>query len=378
MTLFLDLVSVGVNKLMNRIFNFSAGPAMLPEEVLCQAQEEMLDWHQLGMSVMELGHRGPEFQAVLEQTEADLRDVLAVPANYQILFVAGGASTQFSMVPLNLLSENCKEADYIQTGIWSRKAVLEAKRYGNITVAAETKTENGIHRLPLQKEWHLNAKAAYVHYTPNETVDGIEFHWVPQTGSVPLVADMTSSIMSKPIDVSQLGIIYAGAQKNLGQAGITVVIIRDDLIRDPLWHTPTLYSYKTHVEHRSCYNTPPTYAIYITSLVLAWLKRQGGLAVIGERNMRKAKKLYACIDNHRDFYLSRIAPECRAIMNVVFSLKQEELTDIFLAEATQANLANLRGHREAGGCRASIYNAMPEEGIDCLVDFMIDFAKRKG
>lgn len=361
---------------MKRVYNFSAGPAMMPEEVLLQAQAEMLDWHGLGMSIMELGHRGPEFQAVLEQVEADLREVLAIPSNYHVFFVAGGASTQFSMVPLNLLSEHHKQADYIETGIWSHKAVIEAKRYGDINVAAQTKTVDGIRTLPLQNEWRLTQKAAYVHYTPNETVDGIEFHWVPKLGDVPLVADMTSSILSRPIDVNEYGLIYAGAQKNVGQAGITIVIVREDLVKEPLSFTPTLYSYKAHVEYKSCYNTPPTYAIYFAGLVLGWVKRQGGLKVIGERNLRKAKKLYDTIDKHSGFYSNKIDPACRAIMNVVFSLCREELTDQFLNQATQAGLTNLRGHREAGGCRASIYNAMPEEGIDRLVEFMDDFAKR--
>lgn len=361
---------------MSRVYNFSAGPAMMPDEVLRQAQAEMLDWQGLGMSVMELGHRGPEFQALLEQIEADFREILAIPSNYHVLFVAGGASSQFSMVPLNFLSEQNKQADYIETGIWSHKAVVEAKRYGDINVAAQTIVTDGVHRLPLQEEWQLRPNTAYVHYTPNETVDGIEFHWVPELGKLPLVADMTSSILSRPIDVSQFGLIYAGAQKNVGQAGITIVIVREDLVKEPLAFTPVLYSYKSHVEYKSCYNTPPTYAIYFAGLVLGWIKRQGGLAVIGERNQRKAKKLYACIDQHSDFYLNKIAPDCRALMNVVFSLRREELTEEFLTQATQAGLANLRGHRAAGGCRASIYNAMPEAGVDCLVDFMVDFARR--
>jgi len=361
---------------MKRVFNFSAGPAVMPEEVLRQAQEEMLDWHGIGMSIMEVSHRGPEFQSVLEQAEADLREVLKVPSNYHVLFVPGGASTQFAMVPLNLLSETNKEADYIETGLWSQKAVQEAKRYGVINVAAQTKLHEGLYSLPLQHEWRLNPKAAYVHYTPNETVGGIEFHWVPKIPGIPLVADMTSSIMSKPIDVTQFGVIYAGSQKNVGQAGITIVIIRDDLVRDPLWHTPMLYRYKTHAEHHSCYNTPPTYAIYMSGLVLAWIKQQGGLTVLEERNKRKAKKLYDCIDEHGDFYFSNVVPECRAMMNVVFWLRREELTKEFLTQAAQAGLMNLRGHRIAGGCRASIYNAMPEAGVDRLVEFMEDFAKR--
>lgn len=363
---------------MSRIYNFSAGPAMIAEEVLRQAQEEMLDWHGLGMSIMEMGHRGPEFQGVIEQVEADLRDVLTIPSNYHVLFVAGGASHQFSMVPLNLMSEHHREADYIETGIWSHKAVVEAKRYGTINLAGQVITEAGIHRLPLQKELKLNPKAAYLHYTPNETVDGIEFHWVPKTGKVPLVADMTSSLLSRPIEVNDYQLIYAGAQKNAGQAGITLVIVREDLVKEALSFTPILYTYKAHVEAKSCYNTPPTYAIYFTGLVLNWIKREGGLKAIGERNQRKAKKLYSCIDELSHFYVNKIAPDCRALMNVVFSLKREELTDEFINQAAQVGLANLRGHRAAGGCRASIYNAMPEAGVDRLVEFMKEFAQKNG
>lgn len=361
---------------MRPIFNFSAGPAMMPEEVLRQAQAEMLDWQGTGMSIIELGHRGPEFQSVLEKAEVDLRELLAIPENYEVLFIAGGASTQFAMVPLNLLSETQQAADYVETGMWSRKAVVEAKRYGEIQVAAQVQVNNGMHSVPLLSTWKLNPKAAYVHYTPNETVDGVEFHWVPETGEVPLVADMTSSILAKPIDVKQYGLIYAGAQKNMGMAGITVVIIRKDLVREPLARTPTLCAYQTYVEHKSCYNTPPTYPIYFAGLVFAELKRKGGVKYIAEVNQRKCAKLYACIDKYPDFYRNHVEPASRAVMNVPFSFVDQSLTDEFLREATGRGLTNLRGHRAVGGCRASIYNAMPEEGVDALVRFMEEFAGR--
>lgn len=362
---------------MRKVFNFSAGPAMLPEEVLKRAQAEMLDWNGSGMSIMELGHRGPEFQEVAAQAEKDLRELMAIPHNYQVLFLAGGGSTQFSMVPLNLFGSK-KSADYVDTGVWSKKAIAEASRYGNVNIAAHTEHRNHLAYIPHQDHWSLDKNAAYVHYTPNETIDGLEFQWVPKTGDVPLVADMTSMILSRPMDVSDFGVIYAGAQKNLGQAGLTVVIIRDDLIQEALPHTPTLYTYKMHAEHHSFYNTPPTYSWYITGLVLDWMKQQGGLQAIYASNQRKAKKLYNLIDQHNDFYVSRIDPECRSMMNIMFYLQDEKLTAPFLDEATAIGLTNLRGHRVSGGVRASIYNAMPEEGVDLLANFMLDFAKRNG
>jgi phosphoserine aminotransferase len=362
---------------MRKVFNFSAGPAMLPEEVLLQAQAEMLDWHGTGMSISELGHRGPEFKTVADQAEADLRELMAIPKNYQVLFLAGGGTTQFAMVPLNLLAGK-KSADYINTGIWSEKAIEEAKRYGNVNIAAHTEHKDHLAYIPDQEHWTMDENAAYLHYTPNETIAGIEFQWVPKTGNVPLVADMTSMIASRPINVSDFGIIYAGVQKNLGQAGMTVVIIRDDLIQDPLPNTPSLYSYKLQAEHHSFYNTPPTYAWYTTGLVLAWMKRQGGLEAIYKINLRKAEKLYSLIDEHKDFYINSIRPDCRSLMNVMFHLHDEKLTNPFLEQAEALGLTNLRGHRVSGGVRASIYNAMPEEGVNLLADFMRDFAKRNG
>lgn len=362
---------------MRKIFNFSAGPAMLPEEVLLQAQREMLDWQGTGMSIMELGHRGPEFQEVARQAEADLRELMNIPGNYQVFFLPGGATAQFAMVPLNLFGEK-RAADYVDTGIWSKKAIAEASRYGTVNVAATTQYKDQLAFIPSQETWSLNPQAAYVHYTPNETIDGLEFQWVPETGEVPLVADMTSMILSRPVDVTQYGIIYAGAQKNIGQAGITVVIVRDDLIKEPLPNMPTLYSYRLHKENHSFYNTPPTYSWYIAGLVLAWMRRHGGVQAFYEVNKRKAKVLYDIIDQSPDFYVSRIHPSCRSMMNVMFYLKDDALTPIFLEEALKAGFANLRGHKVSGGIRASMYNAMPEEAANQLVSFMLDFMRRLG
>ena len=350
---------------------------MLPEEVLLQAQAEMLDWHGTGMSVMEIGHRGADFKQVAEQTEADLRELMAIPQHYHVLFLAGGASTQFAMVPLNLLAEK-KTADYVDTGIWSKKAMAEAARYGKVHVAAQLRQQQGLFSIPPQAEWSLRQEAAYVHYTPNETIEGVEFQWVPKTGAVPLVADMTSSILSRPVDVNAYGVIYAGAQKNIGQAGLTVAIVREDLVGHALPFTPTLYNYQTHAEHHSFYNTPPTYSWYIAGLVLAWMKRQGGVAVFAERNRRKAQTLYVLLEECQGFYLSHIHPDCRSLMNVVFYLHDENLQPRFLQEALQQGFSHLKGHRLVGGLRASIYNAMPEESVNALADFMRDFARRNG
>lgn len=362
---------------MRKVYNFSAGPAMLPEEVLQKAQAEMLDWHGTGMSIMELGHRGSEFKEVAEQAEADLRDLMSIPKNYHVLFLPGGASAQFAMIPINLMANN-KNADYIDTGIWSKKAIDEAKRYGEVNIAAHKIQQDHLHFIPHQKDWHLNENAAYVHYTPNETIEGIEFNWIPETKNIPLVADMSSMILSRPIDVSKYGLIYAGAQKNIGQAGITIVIVREDLVHDPLPGTPTLYTYKTHAEHHSFYNTPPTFSWYIAGLVFAWMKHHGGVKHFYEVNKRKAKKMYQFIDGHQEFYINNIHTECRSLMNIVFTLIDESLTETFLAKAHHEGLTNLKGHRIAGGCRASIYNAMPEEGVDALISFMDDFARKNG
>ena len=341
---------------MRKVINFNAGPAMLPEEVLVEAQAEMLDWHGTGMSIMEIGHRGPDFQKIAEQAEADIRELMAIPKNYQVFFLPGGGTAQFAMVPLNLYGDK-KTADYVDTGIWSKKAIAEANRYGKVNVVAQATQRDGLAYIPHQSEWSVNKAAAYVHYTPNETIDGLEFQWVPETGEIPLVADMTSMILSRPVDVTQYGVIYAGAQKNLGQAGISVVIVRDDLIQEALPHTPTLYQYKIHAENHSFYNTPPTYSWYIAGLVLAWMKRNGGVPAFYAANQHKAKMIYGIIDEHKDFYVSRVYPECRSMMNAMFYLQDDHLTAAFLEEAEKLGMKNLRGHRVSGGARASMYNA---------------------
>lgn len=360
---------------MRKVYNFSAGPAMLPEEVMLQAQSELLDWHGTGMSIMELGHRGAEFQRVAQQAEDDLRELMNIPASYHVLFLTGGASAQFAMVPLNLMTER-KKADYVDTGIWSKKAIDEAKRYGDIHIAASSKVSDNLVCIPTQDHWQLRDDADYVHYTPNETIDGLEFDWVPKTNDVPLVADMSSMILSRPVDVTKFGVIYAGAQKNMGQAGVTIVIIRDDLLRESQFLMPSLYSYRLQADNHSFYNTPPTFSWYIAGLVFDWCKKQGGVKALYDINRRKAKKLYAFIDENPDFYFSTVNPIDRSMMNVVFSLKNEKLNQPFLDESHAAGLTNLKGHRVVGGMRASIYNAMPESGVDALIAFMAEFAKR--
>jgi len=360
---------------MSPIYNFSAGPACLPEAVLKQAQEEMIDWQGAGMSVMEMSHRGKEFMSIAAQAEADLRELMAIPNNYKVLFLQGGASAQFANVPINLLRGK-KGADYIYTGQWSKKAIAEAKRFCDVNVAASAEASN-FSVLPAQSEWQLNSDAAYVHYTPNETIGGLEFHWTPETGDVPLVADLSSTILSRQIDVSKFGVIYAGAQKNIGPAGLTVVIVRDDLIGETVPGMPVMCDYKTMADNDSMYNTPPTYGWYLAGLVFAWLKKNGGLAAMAEINERKASKLYGAIDDS-SFYANPIEPACRSWMNIPFTLADAELDAAFLSRAKEAGLMTLKGHRSVGGMRASIYNAMPEAGVDALISFMADFEKRNG
>jgi len=360
---------------MARAYNFSAGPAVLPEEVLRQAQEEMLDWHGSGMSVMEMSHRGKEFVSIAEQAEADLRELLAVPDNYKVMFLQGGASTQFAMVPLNLLRGKAG-ADYINTGSWSKKAIAEAKRHCSVNLAGSSE-DSKFSSVPTQSELKLDPEAAYVHHTPNETIGGVEFPYVPETGGVPLVADMSSNILSRPIDVAKYGVIYAGAQKNIGPAGLTVVIVRDDLIGNVPEGTPAMLDYSSHAEADSMYNTPPTYGWYLAGLVFQWLKRNGGLQAMAEINQRKAGALYDAIDNS-GFYNNPVDVNCRSLMNVPFTLADANLDATFLAEAKEAGLVTLKGHRSVGGMRASIYNAMPEEGVKALIDFMADFERRNG
>jgi len=360
---------------MSRVFNFSAGPAALPAAVLQQAQEELMDWHGAGMSIMEMSHRGKEFMSVAERAEADLRELMAIPSNYKLLFLQGGASSQFAMVPLNLI-DGKSVADYVNTGSWSKKAIAEAKRICRVHVAASTE-ESKFTTVPTQEELSLTPGAAYVHYTPNETIQGVEFPYLPDTGEMPLVADMSSTILSRPIDVSRYGVIYAGAQKNIGPAGLTVVIVREDLLGDASEHTPAMFNYQTHVDAGSMYNTPPTYGWYLAGLVFAWLKRNGGLAAMAEVNERKANALYSAIDGS-DFYANPVQPHCRTWMNVPFTLADAELDATFLGEAKEAGLVTLKGHRSVGGMRASIYNAMPEEGVQALIDFMAEFERIKG
>ncbi|MDY6979125.1 MAG: 3-phosphoserine/phosphohydroxythreonine transaminase [Pseudomonadota bacterium] len=360
---------------MSRVFNFSAGPAMLPQEVLERAREEMLDWHGTGMSVMEMSHRGKEFMSIAEKATADLRELMAIPENYEILFLQGGASSQFAMVPMNLLRGKNK-ADYVNTGAWSKKAIAEAKKFCDVNLAASSEAD-GFSSAPEQSELQLSGDAAYVHYTPNETIGGVEFNYIPETGDVPLVADMSSTILSRPIDVSKYGVIYAGAQKNIGPAGLTVVIVRKDLIGETLDKTPAMFDYQVHAENDSMANTPPTYGWYLAGLVFEWLKEKGGLAGMAEINKRKSDKLYNAIDNS-DFYANPVKPDCRSWMNVPFTLANPDLDKTFLEEAAKQGLTTLKGHRSVGGMRASIYNAMPEAGVDTLVEFMADFEKRNG
>lgn len=357
---------------MTHIYNFSAGPAVLPKEVLLQAQDEMLDWHGSGMSVMEMSHRGKEFLQIAHEAEADLRELLAIPAGYKVLFLQGGAHSQFAMIPLNLLHGRTS-ADYINTGIWSEKAIAEAGRFCDVNVAASSADRNFTYA-PAQGEWRLNPDAAYVHYTSNETIGGVEMFWTPETGDVPLVADMSSHILSRPVDVSRYGLIYAGAQKNIGPAGLTIVIVREDLIGKARAVTPTMLDYKTHADNDSMYNTPPTYGIYIAGLVFKWLKARGGLAEMEKTNILKAAVLYDYLDAS-DFYHSPIAVENRSRMNVPFTLKDPALDAAFLQQAGERGLLQLKGHKLVGGMRASIYNAMPVEGVQALVAFMREFER---
>ncbi len=368
------------------IYNFSAGPAVLPQAVLQQARDEMLDWHGSGMSVMEMSHRGKEFMSIVEKAEKDFRELLAIPANYKVLFMQGGASLQFSMIPLNLLRGKLS-ADYVNTGEWSKKAIGEAKKFCHVNVVTDNSDRNNSY-VPAFNKWKLDKDAAYVHYTPNETIGGVEFNWVPpiddKPGKVPLVADMSSNILSRPVDVSKYGLIYAGAQKNIGPAGLTIVIVREDLVGHAPAGLPTLLDYKTHVDNESMYNTPPTYGIYIAGLVFQWLKKNGGLAAMERVNIAKSKLLYDAIDASQGFYKCPVNAADRSRMNVPFTLqnsgtlKDAALDAPFLKQAEERGLLQLKGHRSVGGMRASIYNAMSLFGVEALVEFMNEFAKKNG
>lgn len=365
---------------MSRVWNFSAGPAALPEEVLRRAQEEMLDWHGAGCSVMEMSHRGKEFTGIIEQAEADLRELMAIPSGYEVLFLQGGATQQFAQIPLNLLAG--RSADYIVTGLWSKKAFHEAQRVaarpGSVRCAATTEASN-FTRLPVAEEIRLDPFAAYLHLCTNETIHGVEIspERIADTG-VPLVADMSSHILSRPLPVEKFGLIYAGAQKNVGPAGLTLVIIRQELLGMAPLTIPSVMDYALMAEHGSLLNMPPAYAIYIAGLVFQWLKRQGGLEGIAAVNAEKARILYEAINASGGFYANPVDPDCRSRMNVPFTLAIPDLETFFVAEAKAAGLALLKGHKSVGGMRASIYNAVSLQGVQVLVDFMNDFVKRNG
>jgi phosphoserine aminotransferase len=357
---------------MSRLFNFSSGPAMLPAEVLSRAGDEMLDWRGSGMGVMEMSHRGKEFTGIAAEAERDLRELLAIPAHYKVLFLQGGATLQFAQVPMNLLRGKGR-ADYVVTGEWSKKAAKEARAYCDVHVAASAE-DRGCTYAP--RQWNVRADAAYVHYCSNETIGGVEFHWVPDTGAVPLVADASSHLLSRPLEVSRFGLIYAGAQKNLGPAGLTIVLVREDLLGAAARGTPSVMDYKLQADADSMLNTPSTYPIYVAGLVFKWLKQLGGVAEIERRNVRKAATLYDVID--AGFYSNPVARDDRSRMNVPFRLPDERLDAPFLKGAEERGMVQLKGHRSVGGMRASIYNAMPLEGVQQLALYMKEFAARHG
>jgi phosphoserine aminotransferase len=363
---------------IHRIYNFSAGPAVMPVTVLEEIQRDMLALPSVGMSILEVSHRSTIFESILRQADADIRTLANVPANYTLLFLQGGASLQFSMVPMNLLGAG-QTADYIDTGSWADKAMKEAKKVGMVNISATTKADN-YSRIPRQSELTLTSGAAYVHMTANNTIEGTEFKRLPEVGEAPLISDTSSNMFSRPIDVARHGLIYAGAQKNMGPAGVTLVIIREDLLQRSAQRKaalPTMLSYAVHAENTSLYNTPPVFAVYALGLVIRWLLNQGGLEAIGALNERKAAKLYGEIDRS-GFYRGTAEKESRSLMNVTFRLATEELEKMFVKESSAAGLDGLKGHRAVGGMRASIYNAFPEEGIDTLVAFMRDFEQRHG
>jgi phosphoserine aminotransferase len=359
---------------VSRAYNFSSGPGAIPEAVLIQARDELLEWSSARASVMEISHRGKHFIQLAEQAEADLRELMAIPAGYKVLFLQGGATQHFAQIPMNFAAG--ASADYVVTGHWGQKAAKEAKPYAKVQIAASSEGDE-FFRLPPRASWQLDANAAYVHYTPNETIQGVEIHETPDVGSVPLFADMSSNILSKPIDVSKFGLIYAGAQKNIGAAGLVVLIVREDLLARCPANIAAIFNYAAHAKEGSMLNTPNTFGWYLAGLTFQWLKREGGLAEIGRRNAEKARRLYDYIDGS-GFYSNPIEPSARSRMNVPFRLADEALDDAFLKQSEAAGLVALKGHRSVGGMRASIYNAMPLAGVDALIDFMRDFAKRQG
>ncbi len=358
-----------------RVFNFSAGPAVLPEQVLQSAAEEMLDWHGSGMSVMEMSHRGKEFISIANKAETDLRTLLEIPETYKVLFLQGGAMAENAAIPLNLLGSKTT-ADYINTGEWSKKSIKEAKKYCAVNVAATAEDKNFTY-VPLRENWRLNADAAYVHICTNETIGGVEYHWIPDTNGVPLVADMSSHILSRKIDIAKYGVIYGGAQKNIGPAGLTLVVVREDLLGHALSITPSALNWKEQADNDSMLNTPPTYSIYIAGLVFEWLQAQGGVAAMEQKNIAKAALLYDYLDQS-GFYQNPITKADRSRMNVPFKLNDESLDEAFLKGAQENGMLQLKGHRSVGGMRASIYNAMPVEGVKALIEYMKEFERKNG
>ena len=356
-----------------RIFNFGAGPATMPVEVLEKAKWELVNWHEAGMSVMEMSHRGREFVAIAAEAEADLRKLAAIPANYKVLFLQGGATMQFAAVPMNLLRGR-KSIDFVNTGEWSKKAIAEARKFAQVNVVASSEDRNFTY-VPRQSAWKRSKDAAYLHVCTNETIGGVEFHWTPDTGETPLVADMSSHILSRPLDVTKYGLIYAGAQKNIGPAGLVVVIVREDLLGQALPETPNVLNYALQSEADSMLNTPPTFSVYLAGLTFKWLLERGGLAGIERVNERKARILYDYLDS-QDFYANPVAKEDRSRMNVPFTLRDASLDKAFLEGAEARGLSQLKGHRSIGGMRASIYNAMPVEGVEALVAYMEEFRRK--
>jgi phosphoserine aminotransferase len=374
----------------SRPYNFSPGPAALPAEVLSQAASEMLDWRGCGMSVMEMSHRGPQFEEIARTAEADLRELLAVPADFKLLFMQGGGLAENAIVPMNLLGPDpaaAGPADFVVTGSWSAKSLQEARRYGAVNAAASSKEPQGYTHIPPASSWHLSAQPSYVHICGNETIDGLEFQALPDLKSLgcdaPLVVDCSSHIASRPMDWSRVGLAFAGAQKNIGPAGLTLVFVREGLLGRALPICPSAFNYETVASNHSMYNTPPTFAIYVAGLVFAWLKRQAegplsGVAAMESRNIAKAELLYGCIDGSSGFYANKVSPDCRSRMNVPFFLKDETLNDAFLGGAKAHGLIQLKGHKSVGGMRASLYNAMPLAGVQALVDYMKHFANQHG
>ncbi len=359
-----------------RVFNFSAGPAVLPTAVLEQVRDELLDWHGTGMGIMEMSHRGKDFSGVIHEAEADLRALMGIPSSHRVLFLQGGATQQFAQIPMNLLDG--RSADYVVTGAWSKKAYKEAQRVGNVRLAGSTE-DDGFNRLPAADELKLDPQAAYLHLCTNETIHGVEMFELPDSpAGVPVVADMSSHILSRPMDVGSYGLIYAGAQKNIGPAGLVLVIVREDLLGKASAITPSVMNYTTMADNGSMLNTPPTFSIYLAGLIFKNLRAQGGLAAVEQANAAKAKRVYDAIDGSGGFYRNPVAVDCRSRMNIPFTLSNPALDGAFLAEAAERRLVGLKGHKSVGGMRASIYNAMSFEGVDALVALMQDFAARKG